>query len=228
VRRGHRLSERRQGAPRARGADPNSRAGGPSSAAGKAASAKNAFRRGLSLPLLADPAASAQVAALARAIAASAGIVGAPQSPSQTGVNALMVGAPGRPQGPPLHGTNTASELTELAHRVAEAQLDLVRVRRARHDLIAAALANPDEVFPGTQPTKARLLEAFAKLAKCPGPSQPFLEEIIAELRKTPHGAEKLALTIVELAPRLSAMDRYELARSRRKFAMRDFDMSRL
>jgi hypothetical protein len=172
--------------------------GGPKSAAGRARSAKNAFRHGLNLPLLTDPAASAEVVALARKIAASAG---AEQS--------------GKP------------EFIELAYRVAEAQLDLVRVRWARRDLIAAALAEePDEASPkmaGIQP-----LEAAEGLAKRSRRCGPMIDDIIAERRRTPEGAEKLALAIIELAPRLSPLDYYErLARSRRKFAMRDFDKER-
>jgi hypothetical protein len=97
-------------------AQANGRAGrGRKSAAGKASSARNALRHGLSVPLGADPVASAEVAALARAIVPPAG-------------------APG----------DAGPELAELARRVAEAQLDLLRVRRSRHDLIAAALGGPD------------------------------------------------------------------------------------
>jgi hypothetical protein len=80
------------------------RGGGPRTSTGKAHSARNATRLGLSLPVIADPATAAEVAALTRQIdpAADAGV-------------------------------------SELAHAVAQAQVDLVRVRRARHGLIAVA-----------------------------------------------------------------------------------------
>jgi hypothetical protein len=156
---------------------------------------------GLSLPLLADPAASAEVAALARTIAAQAGF--------------------GEP-------TEAPPELRELAHRVAEAQLDLVRVRRARHDLIATALADPGYVSPRVKGERARLLERATSLARS-GRLPPFLDPIIAGLRRTPQGPDKLALILADLASRLAAFDRYErLARSRRKFAMRAYDKERL
>jgi hypothetical protein len=178
------------------------RGGGPKSAAGRARSARNAFRHGLSLPLLTDPAASAEVVALARRIAASAG-----SDPSN----------------------KAAPELLELAHLVAEAQFDLVRVRRARHDLIASALADGDVISPGRAAREAQLLEAAKSTVNRPGPNAQFARLVIAGLQKTPQSAEKLALTFVQLAQRLAAMDRYErLARSRRKFAIRDFDRERL
>jgi hypothetical protein len=43
-----------------------------------------------------------------------------------------------------IAGEQAKSELLGLARRVAEAQIDLIRVRRARHDLVAAALADPN------------------------------------------------------------------------------------
>jgi hypothetical protein len=169
---------------------------------GRARSAQNAFRHGLSLPVLADPAAGAQAAALAREITARAGA--AEPSPA-------------------------AAELGEASRRVAEAQLDLVRVRRARHDLIAAALADPDYASPRIAGEQARLLAIATEIARRPGPSPPLLDHIIALLREKPQGPGKLALILADLAPRLAAMDRYERrARSRRKLAMRAYDEERL
>ena len=189
------------GAPRQAARANGRRAGGPRSASGKARSSQNALRHGLSLPLLVDPAASAEVVALARAIAAQMG-----------------AGEPN--EGPP--------ELTELTRRVAEAQLDIVRVRRARHDLIAAALADPDYVSPHSKGERAQLLERATNLARS-GRLPPFLDPIITALRRTPNGPDKFALILADLSPRLSAMDRYERrACSRRKFAMRAFDEERL
>jgi hypothetical protein len=154
------------------------------------------------LPLLVNPAASAEVAALARRIAASA---------SSDKSN------------------KPAPDLLELAHGVAEAQLDLVRVRRARQDLIVAALADPNVISPGHTARQAQLVAAVNSAANRPGPTGAFAKLVIEALQKTPHGAEKLAFTVAQLGPQLAAMDRYERrTRSRRKFAIRDFDQCRL
>jgi len=86
------------------------RSGGPRTARGKAHSARNALRHGLSLPVAADPATAAAVEALTRQIlAAPPGEAGAP------------------------------AERIALAQAVAEAQVDVARIRHVRHDLIAAA-----------------------------------------------------------------------------------------
>jgi hypothetical protein len=78
---------------------PNARAStGPRTAEGRNRSARNARRHGLSLPVLADPVLSQDVAELTRKIA----------------------------------GSNPSRELYERARRVAEAQIDLRRIRRAR------------------------------------------------------------------------------------------------
>ena len=85
---------------------------GPKTPAGKARSARNACRHGLSRSASLDPARANDIAVLARAIAgAGAGNVGA-----------------------------TISEMTArfgLACRIAAAAIDVVRVRRARCELIA-------------------------------------------------------------------------------------------
>jgi hypothetical protein len=183
-------SEARQAAGRA-----NGRAGGGrKSAAGKASSARNAFRHGLSVAIAADPAASAELAALTNAIAPPIGA--------------------GEPD-------EDAAVLAELARRIAEAQLDLVRVRRVRHDLIRAALADPDGVLDGLSSRvageRARLLHRAEAAANHRGPWASLLGQIVAQLRTPRSGPAKLARILGDLAPRLAAMDRYEgRARSRR------------
>ncbi len=78
---------------------------GPRTAAGRKRAARNALRHGLRSPIVADPALSAEVKALAREIA----------------------------------GKGASQEQQELATRVAEAQIDLKRIRHARHDLLRRA-----------------------------------------------------------------------------------------
>jgi len=194
--------ERRQAAACANGRA----AWGRKSAAGKAGSARNALRHGLSVPLLADPATSAEVAALAEAIARGDATGDAPDE---------------------------AAEFAELAQRIAEAQLDLVRVRRARHELTCAALADPDGVPDGassrTAGEKARRLKRAEEIANHKGPWASVLGHISAQLRKPPSGADKLGRILGDLAPRLAAMDRYERrARSRRTRAAAAYDLKKM
>lgn len=76
---------------------------GPRTSAGKAISSRNAWRHGLNLPALRDPALAEEIVALAREIA----------------------------------GPNAGARRFELACHIAAAQIDLVRVRRARHELFS-------------------------------------------------------------------------------------------
>jgi hypothetical protein len=113
-------------------------------------------------------------------------------------------------------------QLFALASRVAEAQIDLVRVRRARHDLISRCLSDPEY-----KPTKnlmkslkllERMVDLFTQGREIPSAMQD-------QVFVTPEGAEKFALVLADLARQLALIDRYERrARSRRKFAIRAFD----
>jgi hypothetical protein len=86
---------------------------GPTTAAGKGRAKGHARRHGLSLPVLADAALAPDVETLARRITRS---------------------VLGRDDDPRRH---------ELACRIAEAQLDLVRIRTARLPLVAQLETNP-------------------------------------------------------------------------------------
>ena len=104
---------------------------GPRTAAGKARASRNALRHGLTVPVLADPQASAEARALATRIA----------------------------------GDGADPMLRALALRVAEAQIDLCRVRHARHRLLdrkAGAPANDGDNGPA-----AHLLALALVFARC-------------------------------------------------------------
>jgi hypothetical protein len=84
--------------------------------------------------------------------------------------------------------------LLELARRIAEAQIDVVRARKMRHDLIT----------PG-----------FSHLPW--DPSNP----------ESPSGLGPLESLLTDRGPVLAAIDLYERrALSRRKFAVRNFDLA--
>jgi hypothetical protein len=122
-------------------------------------------------------------------------------------------------------GTDTNAEIQELARRIAEAQIDLRRVRHARHQIISQALSDPDyesETMFGKKVTLVmRCLRRF-------DPAAPLPDNMMEFLSSKPQGPNKFATILVDKARQLLALDRYERrAMSRRKFAIRAFDAAR-
>jgi hypothetical protein len=120
-----------------------------------------------------------------------------------------------------IAGKDANAEILVLARRVAEAQIDLRRVRDARHQLISQALNDPHYDSRANMRNKVTLL---GRLLKPNAPKVPFaaLEKYVTT---TPQGPQKLALILSQDVQQLSVMDRYERrALSRRKFAIRALD----
>ena len=116
------------------------RSTGPRTRAGKAVAARNAWRHGLSLPVLADAALAPEVAALAQAIA----------------------------------GVDASAASRAAAARIAEAQVDLARVRGVRLTLtqrlvdgadVTRELVRLDRYERRALCRRSRALEVFGRAA---------------------------------------------------------------
>jgi len=117
------------------------------------------------------------------------------------------------------------AEMLEWARRIAEAQIDLNRVRASRRGLLTRLL-----VDPYYQPKQVHR-QRFRLLNWVLGGYRPrnlsidvdAIKEMVSP--KPPEGEEKLAIILEEKISQLAALDRYERrALSRRKAAIRNFD----
>src|SRR5262245_23020127 len=122
-----------------------------------------------------------------------------------------------------IAGPDADAETQELARRVAEAQIDLRRVRYARHQFLSGTLSKE---YYGSYANLRKKLKVLRALLR---PNPPDMSSDTLEFAtSTPKGPDKLATILSGEAKKLLAMDRYERrALARRKFAIRAFDAAR-
>ncbi len=193
------VSERKRAANRA-----NARKStGPRTAAGKARVARNALRHGLSRPAGPDPAVAGAIETFARELCGLA----------------AGAAAAGEAADPALQWQ------FDLARRIAVAQDELVRVYRARHELLTRAIVDPayrasrkigarKRRYDGCSPNCARRTHLDADLE--------------AEIATLAPGPGRTALIFAYLSREIAAFDRYrDRAMSRRESAVWDFVKAR-
>ena len=121
-----------------------------------------------------------------------------------------------------IAGPGANAEIHEIARRVAEAQIDIRRVRYARHQFLSERLNDRFYESRASTREKVRVI--------CSRPNAPEIPLAVLEafLTSTPQGSDKFATILLQEAKQLHAIDRYERrALSRRKFAVRAFDAVR-
>ena len=123
-----------------------------------------------------------------------------------------------------IAGPDANAEIQELARRVAEAQIDLRRVRYARHQFLSDALSDP---YYESRANMRKKVTVMRNLLRTNAPDMP-MAALVKFVTSTPQGPHKFATILSQEAKQLLAMDRYERrALSRRKFAIRAFDEAR-
>jgi hypothetical protein len=122
-------------------------------------------------------------------------------------------------------GTDANPEMQELARRIAEAQIELRRVRHARHQLFSQALSDPDYESEVMLRKKSALVIRHAQRFDL---RRPMPANVTQFLNSKPEGPYKFVTILADKTRQLLALDRYERrALSRRKFAIRAFDAAR-
>src|SRR5262245_18665176 len=128
-----------------------------------------------------------------------------------------------------IAGADASPEIQELARRIAEAQIDLRRVRCARHQIISRALGDPNyDSLANEKKRSAIAMRMFLIRDRTGRVPRIFRAAKRRFLWSRPEGPQKFTTILSDMSKRLAAVDRYERrALARRKFAIRAFDAAR-
>ena len=124
-----------------------------------------------------------------------------------------------------LAGPDPDETLLDRARAVAEAQVDLNRVRARRNALVAQLLADPEYKPLSTYKKQVRIVRMIDRVQRIFGKSLDLDDIDPLPEFKPLEGDKKFATVVEDRVRELAALDRYERrAISKRKFAIRAFD----
>ena len=126
-----------------------------------------------------------------------------------------------------IAGSDASAEIRELARQVAEAQIDLRRVRYARQQLLSRNLSDPDYRSRFRSRPQVRAANKALNLLRRFAP-KVHASVVAKRLPPMSPGPQKLVLILSQEAPHLMTMDRYEQrALRRRNSAIRGLELMR-